>query len=127
LLQGGMQARATNSAPASNTARATVQAAPATNPCTGGESSAAAYHSGALFPQDFRLAREDTLQEVAAGVRFMGEQLKRLADVLEARQTNAPLVGQDDPAEDDSISSLQRTLENVRRRKTAEQQRVVRF
>jgi hypothetical protein len=57
----------------------------------------------------------------------MGEQLKRLADVLEARQTNAPLVGQEDPAEDDSISSLQRTLENVRRSKTADRQRMVRI
>jgi hypothetical protein len=55
----------------------------------------------------------------------MGKQLKLLADVLEARQTNAPLVGQEDPAEDDSINSLQCTLENVRRSKTAGQQRMV--
>jgi hypothetical protein len=71
------------------------------------------------------LAREDTLQEVAAGVRFMGEQLKRLADVLEARQTTAPLEGEEGSAEEASFSSLQRMLLNVRRRNTADTQRMV--
>jgi hypothetical protein len=119
-----MQPRASSSTPEANIARATVQAAPARNPCTVGES-AAAQSTGTLFPPDFRLAREDTQQEIAAGVRFMGEQLKRLADVLEARHTNAPLAGQADPAEDDSIRSLQRTLQNARRRQTADNQRMV--